>query len=139
MSRALTDHELTVMVESAGQGATDSWAGHYGSRTWSDLDAGEKNTVRETALPWIYHGTKVLPDLGWARQRIIHTVEELRQLPALAVVLFNDTENGGAFQTYVVPDDGSVMFPHQLHFNNFGEGYIDAADMPLPVRVIFQP
>lgn len=139
MSVELTDHELTVLVETAGQGATDSWAGHYGSRTWSDLDAGEKNTVRETALPWIYHGTKALPDLDWVRQRIIRSVEELRQLPALAVVLFNDTGNGGEFQTYVVPDDGSVMFPDQLHFSNFREDYIDAADMPLPVRVIFEP
>lgn len=86
MSR-LTDHELTVLVESAAKGATDSWSGHHGSPTWAQLAAPEKNLVRETALPFIFHGTKALADLGWSKPRVITTAEELDALPVGSVVL----------------------------------------------------
>lgn len=79
---------------------------------------------------------------GYRKPRTIETAGGLRELPALAVVLFDDTENGGPFQTYVVPDDGTVMFAHrtgEFHFNDFGENYIDAMDMPLPVTVLWEP
>lgn len=70
--------------------------------------------------------------------RIITTVEELTQLHSLSVVLYDDTANGGPIQSYVVPDDGTVCFrsPDVFHFNDFGEHYIYAKDMPLPVTVM---
>jgi hypothetical protein len=77
-------------------------------------------------------------DAGYRKPRTITTVEQLTQLYALDIVLYDDSENGGPIKTYIVPDDGTMMFRHpaQFHFNDFAENYIYAKDMPLPVTVL---
>lgn len=80
MSERLTDHELTVCCEAAAEGVVNSRAGHAGTPTWDQLSAMEKNTVREQALPFIFHGTKALADLGYWKSPTITTAKELDDL-----------------------------------------------------------
>lgn len=63
----MDDHTLTMMVDAAAEGVVNSQAQWKGGPTWDELDAGQKNSVREAALPFIYHGTKVLASLGWSK------------------------------------------------------------------------
>lgn len=76
----MNDHELTVLVEAAAAGAVNSRAALHGGPDWDAMDAADKNAVREHALPFIYHGTKALSELGYIKPRIIATVEELDAL-----------------------------------------------------------
>lgn len=76
----LNDHELTVCVETAAEGVINSRAKHTGGPTWDKLSPAQKNTVREQALPFIFHGTKALADLGYWKSPTITTAEELRNL-----------------------------------------------------------
>ncbi|MGO4143695.1 hypothetical protein AB4Y77_01305 [Paenarthrobacter sp. YAF11_1] len=80
MSERLTDHELTVCCEAAAEGVVTSRAGHAGGPAWNDLTASQKNNVREQALPFIFHGTKALADLGYWKSPTITTAEELKDL-----------------------------------------------------------
>lgn len=77
----LNDHELTVLVEAAASGAVNSRAAHHGGPDWEQLDAGDKNAVREHALPFIHHGTKALDELGYSKPRVITTRDEANALP----------------------------------------------------------
>jgi hypothetical protein len=78
---------------------------------------------------------------NYTRQpRTITTAEEIRNLPALTIVVYDDTATGGLLQTYVVPDDGTVMFKDsgEFHLMTFGGDYIDAKDMPLPLTAVYE-
>lgn len=77
---------------------------------------------------------------GYRKPRVVTTVEDIRNLPALTVVVYDDMANGGLLQTYVVPDDGTVMFKHceEFHLMTFAGDYIDAKDMPLPITVVYE-
>lgn len=75
----MNDHELTVLVEAAAEGAVNSQAASHGTTGWAELDGGMKNQVRERALPFIFHGMKTLHDLGYSKPRVIETIEELDQ------------------------------------------------------------
>lgn len=72
--------------------------------------------------------------------RTIETAEEIRDLPALTIVVYDDSANGGLLQTYVVPDDGTVMFKdrYPFHLMTFAGDYIKAEDMPLPLTVVYE-
>lgn len=83
----LNDHELTVLVEAAASGAYNSSAAHRGGPAWEELEAGTKNNVREAALPFIFHGSKALEELGFQRPRTVVTIEELDALPARSAIL----------------------------------------------------
>jgi hypothetical protein len=80
MTATLSDHDLTVLVDAAASGAIDGQAAIYGSKPWAEYDAMSKNSVREAALPFIFHGTKALAELGYSKQRLIATVEEMESL-----------------------------------------------------------
>lgn len=86
MNSTLNDHELTVLVEAAAEGATTSRANHGRGLQWASMGPMQKNAVREAALPFIYHGTKALADLGWERRRVIHTEEGRAALKDMTVV-----------------------------------------------------
>jgi hypothetical protein len=77
---------------------------------------------------------------GYRKPRTVSTVEEIRELPALTIVVYDDMADGGPLQTYVVPDDGTVMFKscEEFHLMTFGGDYIDAKDMPLPLTVVYE-
>jgi len=77
---------------------------------------------------------------GYRKRRTITTPEEIRDLPALTIVVFDDMANGGLLQTYVVPDDGTVMFKdrYPFHLMTFAGDYIDSEDMPLPLTVVYE-
>jgi len=77
---------------------------------------------------------------GYSKPRTITTAEEIRELPALSIVVYDDMANGGPLQTYVVPDDGTVMFKdcEEFHLMTFGGDYIDAKDMPLPLTAVYE-
>lgn len=97
MSERLTDHELTVCCEAAAEGVVNSRAGHAGGPTWEQLTASQKNNVREQALPFIFHGTKALADLGFWKSPTITTAKELEDL-------YNSDRN-----VVVMDDDGLVL------------------------------
>jgi len=82
----------------------------------------------------------VLIAAGYRKPSTITTAEEIRELPALTIVVYDDMANGGLLQTYVVPDDGTVMFRtcEEFHLMTFGGDYIDAKDMPLPLTVAYE-
>lgn len=63
----MDDHTLTMMVDAAAEGVINSQAQWKGGRGWEELTAEQKNAVREAALPFIFHGTKVLESLGWSK------------------------------------------------------------------------
>jgi len=77
---------------------------------------------------------------GYRKPRTITTVEEIRELPALTIVVYDDTATGGLLQTYVVPDDGTVMFKDRepFHLMTFAGDYVDAEDMPLPLTAVYE-
>jgi hypothetical protein len=77
---------------------------------------------------------------GYRKPRTITTAEEIRELPALTIVVYDDIATGGLLQTYVVPDDGTVMFKDsgEFHLMTFAGDYIDAKDMPLPLTVVYE-
>ena len=90
----------------------------------------------ETAV----HYANNLIAAGYRKPRTVTTVEEIRELPALTIVVYDDTSTGGLLQTYVVPDDGTVMFKDcgEFHLMTFGGDYIDAKDMPLPLTAVYE-
>jgi len=77
---------------------------------------------------------------GYRKPRTITTAEEIQDLPALTIVVYDDMANGGLLQTYVVPDDGTVMFKdrHPFHLMTFAGDYINAEDMPLPLTAVYE-
>jgi|GEM_PF-2077248 len=77
---------------------------------------------------------------GYRKPRTITTAEDIRDLPALTIVVYDDTAAGGLLQTYVVPDDGTVMFKDcgEFHLMTFAGDYIDAKDMPLPLTAVYE-
>jgi hypothetical protein len=77
---------------------------------------------------------------GYSKPRTITTVEEIRELPTLTIVVYDDTATGGLLQTYVVPDDGTVMFKDcgEFHLMTFAGDYVDAKDMPLPLTAVYE-
>lgn len=83
----LTDHDLTALVEAAASGAVNAQAAHHGGDTWDDMHPSIKNAIRENALPFIYHGTKALEELGYTKPRIIMTAADLDALKFESVVL----------------------------------------------------
>ena len=86
------------------------------------------------------HMTDAILAAGYSKPRTITTAEEIRELPALSIVVYDDMANGGPLQTYVVPDDGTVMFKdcEEFHLMTFGGDYIDAKDMPLPLTAVYE-
>jgi hypothetical protein len=77
---------------------------------------------------------------GYSKPRTITTAEEIRELPALTMVVYDDMANGGPLEAYVVPEDGTVMFKVGYPFNMLcmnGE-YVNAEDMPLPLTVTYE-
>jgi hypothetical protein len=87
---ALTEHELTVMVDRAASGTWESRRQFNGGPAWSELDRATQNAIREQALPFIYHGTKALDELGYRKLRLIATEDELGALPFGSVVRETD-------------------------------------------------
>jgi len=77
---------------------------------------------------------------GYRKPRTISTAAEIRELPALTIVVYDDMATGGLLQTYVVPDDGTVMFKgcEEFHLMTFAGDYVDAKDMPLPLTVVYE-
>ena len=107
--------------------------------------ANERDDLAEALEDVIQGGDMVYEDMasalilrGYRKQRTITTVGELTRLFALDIVLYDDSENGGLIETYIVPDDGTVCFrdPAEFHFQDFAGNYVYAKDMPLPVTVL---
>lgn len=89
---SLNDHELTVLVEAAASGVVNTQASLRGGKGWDDLSGDQKGDVREIALPFIYHGTKALEDLGYRKAQTVFTDAELDELPVGARVWDVDGE-----------------------------------------------
>lgn len=125
MTNRLNDYELTVLVDAAASGTVNTRAAHHGGDAWADLDTGDKNTIREAALPYIFHGTKALADLGWERRKTIHTSEELAALPDMSVV----RSSAGSIANIIL---GRAYF--------FGAELDTSMDvLALPLTVLFEP
>lgn len=81
----LSDSDLTVLVERAAQGSWDSQLGPASGTMWDEVSHVTKNSYREQVLSIIFHGTKALHELGWAKNRTIYTIGELSGLAEGAV------------------------------------------------------
>ena len=111
----LPDHDLSVLVEAAAEGSTNSWAAHRGSTQWDDMTAGQKNLVRETALPFIYHGTKALAELGYQKPRTIRTLDELEALKLPAII---DSPSGGPAKVEYYAGPGGQKYVEPLFYDD---------------------
>lgn len=121
---SLNDHELTVLVEAAACGAVNSRAAHHGGSDWDHLDAADKNAVREHALPFVFHGTRALEDLGFTKPRTVVTVAELDALPDMSAVLDDMDGPLTRFDSWWRAADGA-----QFH----------SMDVVLPATVLWEP
>jgi hypothetical protein len=117
-ARAVYQHVNRVHFEHGGWDAVaPKWQANYRREAKLVLEAAAPNLVRT-----------------------ITTADEIRDLPALTIVVFDDMATGGLLQTYVVPDDGTVMFKgcESFHLMTFAGDYVDAEDMPLPLTVVYE-
>jgi len=103
-------------------------------------DAWDERDDRSPAKHFSYKEADAILAAGYRKPQAITTAEEIRELPALTIVVYDDTSTGGLLQTYVVPDDGTVMFKDcgEFHLMTFGGDYIDAKDMPLPLTAVYE-
>lgn len=133
MSR-LPDHDLSVLVETAAESATNSWAAHKGGTQWKDLTAGQKNLVRETALPFLFHGTKALADLGYVKPRTITTADELDALKLPAII---ECQNGGIAKVEYMAGPGRQKYAEFL-FGEADESHslVALTNWALPAQVL---
>lgn len=83
----LSDHDLTTLVDSAARGVVASAAAWHGGAPWDEMDGMAQNSVREAALPFIFHGTKALAELGYVKPRMVMTPAEANALPDRAAIL----------------------------------------------------
>lgn len=90
MNARVSDHDLHVLVESAAQGMWDAKASHQGGPAFVELPHGVRNNIREAALPFVFHGTKALSDLGYSKPRLITAAEELDALQVGSAVKDED-------------------------------------------------
>lgn len=126
----LTDHDLTALVEAAASGAVNAQAAHHGGDTWDDMHPSIKNTIRENALPFIYHGTKALEELGYTKPRMAMTAADLDALPAKSAIL--DSEG-----TPWVGDGDTVEPWASVCEDPFGGPiWKDSRDIALPATVL---
>ena len=81
-----------------------------------------------------------LTELGYRKPRTITSAAEIKDLPALTMVVHDDIANGGPLEAYVVPDDGTVMFKdrYPFHLLCMNGDYVNAEDMPLPLTVVYE-
>lgn len=92
----LSDEDLTVLVDRAAEGAWNSRVANSFPEgfLYADLDRAKQNELREEALPYIFHGTQALADLGFRKPRTVGSIKELDTLPAATVVM---SANGAYF------------------------------------------
>lgn len=126
------DLTYTIMMHPWLKGA--QWPKGYCPTCDRTIDAGYNSPCHAD------HIADAILAAGYRKPRTITTAEEIRNLPALTVVIYDDMATGGLLQAYVVPDDGTVMFKHceEFHLMTFGGDYIDATDMPLPLTVVYE-
>lgn len=101
------------------------------------------NRIREYRKAWpvLRNAIDYIVDLETIQQtRTITTVEGLRTLGPLSVVLYKNDEDG-RFQSYVIADDDPALptlnGTGDVIFNDWAGNYTMAADMPLPVTVLW--
>jgi hypothetical protein len=71
MTKRIEDYDLSAIVTAAAKGVVDTQAMlHENAASWDDLDLDTQNDIREMALPFIYHGTKILDELGFSKAPI---------------------------------------------------------------------
>lgn len=85
--KRLPDFDLEVLVEHAAEGVWNAQAAIHGGPVYADAPKAHRNVCKEAALPFIFHGTKALEELGYRKHRTVTTVEELDALPVGSVIL----------------------------------------------------
>lgn len=77
----LTENELTHVIDSTCENYWESRVslGHF-ETPWSEMDVMEKNGVRETVLPFVFHSLPALEEVGVRKLRKITVPEELNEL-----------------------------------------------------------
>lgn len=105
--------------------------------------------IRDNRAPWATNTehsqmeetqAEAILAAGYRKPKIIRTAEEIRELPALTMVVHDDMAAGGPLEAYVVPDDGTVMFKdrYPFHLLCMNGDYVKAEDMPLPLTVVYE-
>ena len=120
----LPDFDLEVIVNAAAEGMWNTRASHVDGPTFDEISRGKQNEIREAALPFIFHGTNALADLGYHRHRIITTIEELDALPHGTVVM----DIYGSASTIV--RDNALLPPERFHYIMSNE---------TPATVLYEP
>lgn len=128
MSPRVSDHDLTVLVETAAAGMWDSKAAHEGGPVFADLPRQVRNSIREAALPYVFHATKALQELGYTKPRLVATVEELAALPFESVI--RDAE-GHVLERWGEPEEN-------LWATVMVGAYIPRGDIALPATVLYE-
>jgi hypothetical protein len=77
---------------------------------------------------------------GYRKPRTITSSDDIKDLRALTMVVYDDMANGGPLDAYVVPDDGTVIFKdrYPFHLLCMNGDYVKAEDMPLPLTVVYE-
>ena len=134
MTNLVSDYDLEQMVNAAAEGRADVMAMLGTGLPWNELTDTHKNAMREAYLPVIFHGTKVLEDIGW-RKDVYVTFDEVEDLPDGTAIL---TPGQILFVKYDnLEGDGKVMWVR----NDYGSGTaiptekLDA-DAHFPARVL---
>lgn len=128
MSERLPDYDLEVLIDTAAEGAWNAKVAHAGGPQFAELERGRRNEIREAALPFIFHGTKALADLGYIKQRTITTIEELEKMPMRSVLA---THLGGIFTKFY------DMYIESENWEAKGSKSINLGD--LPATVLYEP
>jgi len=104
---------------------------------WSEWERC-KNEPR--LVEYVYAMADTILAAGYRKPHTITTADEIKDLPALTMVVHDDMANGGPLEVYVVPDDGTVMFKdrYPFHLLCMNGDYVQAEDMPLPLTVVYE-
>jgi hypothetical protein len=122
------------MTNAAAEGRADVMAMLGTGLPWNELTDAHKNAMREAYLPVIFHGTKILEDLGWHKDVYV-TKDEVEQLPDGTAIL---TPGEIIFRKYDnLNGDGKVMWVRNEYGNSTAipTEKLDA-DAHFPARIL---
>lgn len=122
MSR-LPDVDLTVLVQAAAEGSVNSRAAHHGGPAWVDLAPGAQNSVREVALPFMFHGSKALAGLGYFKARQVGAGSEIAGCTSGALLRVMRLSDGGGWVYERMSGDTWVYGGHYANSERLLERY----------------
>lgn len=122
------NEDLEAMVEAAYTRMRERTAG--GESPWESDDPFVRQALKQQILDIVHLATKVLPELGWVKQRTITTVEGLEALRD-GSCLMDDTH---FFFSKRPDDEGDTTYAYE------GDNtYYEARNIAFPAVVLYEP